>query len=99
MNDIKKVIASLFCIGTFAHRLGRARKSADSSKRYKKFFNQVDDEVYLSKKLFKGAASARKPWQQLALRRVSPFLITELIAKNGVKSLLSEISRYIPSLM
>lgn len=70
---------------TFAQRLAQSRQAAYNGKRYTPPSYQVGDEIYLSKKLFTDSSSSARPSQKLSVRRIGPFKVIELIAKNAVK--------------
>lgn len=85
VTEFREQLEESFKSATFVYRLAQAKQAAYNSKKYLPSSYEIGDEVYLSKKLFTDSSSAARPSQNLSVRRVGPFKVSEIINKNPVR--------------
>lgn len=69
----------------FAIEFAEACQAAYSQKGYTLPYYNVNDEVFLSRKLFTTAASGAQPSRKLGVKRYGPFKIVELVGQDTVQ--------------
>lgn len=85
LGDFRDRLSSVMTDTQYAHKLAKARQKAKASVYYKEPSYEVEDEVWVSRKLFRDSYSKVQASAKLSARRFGPFRILELIGKNAVR--------------
>lgn len=83
--DLKLHLAAVLDDAAFCQHFAQAGQAAYNGKRYTPPSYKLDDEVFLSKRLFKTAVYASQRSQKLGFQRHGPFRVVELIGENAVR--------------
>lgn len=85
VENLKQRLSTCYDDALFALTLAQAHQSAYNAKCYTPPSYQIEEDVFLSRKLFTTAASNAQPSKKLGVRKYGPFKIIELIGQNAVK--------------